>query len=116
MWRRIRLWMTSVMDQKPVGRLAHSQESADLEDSGNGRSGWRVLDPLIEPVPHTLAVLTNGSATLTTHLLAINDLSEQVERVVTVDQVGAWSTLFDSPDAEGELLAGITAALVALPR
>lgn len=113
------------------------------------------------------AVLTNGSAALTTHLLAINDLSEQVERVVSVDEVSAWkpqpapyrhaaasfglrpdqvalvavhawdthgaraaglvtgwasrhegsySAVFDQPDAEGELLTDVTAALVALPR
>lgn len=111
-------------------------------------------------------VLTNGSATLTTHLLAINDLSDQVERVVSVDEVNAWkpqpapyrhaaasfglrpdqmalvavhawdthgaraaglvtgwasrhegsySTVFDPPHAEGELLTHVATALAALP-
>jgi len=37
-----------------------------------------------------VAVLTNGSAALTTHLLAANGLAEYVERVVSVDEVRTW--------------------------
>ena len=37
-----------------------------------------------------VAVLTNGSVALTTHLLITNGLAEHVERVVSVDEVHVW--------------------------
>jgi 2-haloacid dehalogenase len=37
-----------------------------------------------------VAVLTNGSAALTEHLVSANRLGEHVERVISVEEVGVW--------------------------